>query len=128
MAAEAGIAAHAQALTSAIRECWTAATSAYSSWSPARPSLGQCAVSALVIQDYLGGDLIRAENAGHSHYWNVVGGEVIDITRDQFSCWDPVGESGRSREYVLSFPDTVRRYQLLRDAVARRLGLPPPAG
>jgi len=47
---------------------------------------GQCAVTALVVQDLLGGDLIRAVIDGESHYWNMIPGVgEIDLTRWQFS-------------------------------------------
>lgn len=48
---------------------------------------GQCAVTALVVQDYLGGTLMRCEFPfnGGSHYWNLIPavGE-IDLTREQY--------------------------------------------
>lgn len=53
---------------------------------PDRKPHGQCAVTALVVQDLLGGEILRAEIEGlGSHYWNLVPwmGE-IDLTRAQF--------------------------------------------
>lgn len=48
---------------------------------------GQCAVTALVVQDYLGGTLMRCAFPlnGGSHYWNLIPavGE-IDLTREQY--------------------------------------------
>ena len=44
----------------ALRTSWDAQTSSDPGWLAAVPSRGQCAVSALVIQDEFGGDLIRA--------------------------------------------------------------------
>ncbi|HVL68770.1 MAG TPA: hypothetical protein VM364_16020 [Vicinamibacterales bacterium] len=58
-----------------------------------------------------------------SHYWNrLPSGEEVDLTRQQFasSIDVPPGEE-RERQYVLSFPDTARRYQELSDAVRARL-------
>jgi hypothetical protein len=61
-------------------------------WSPANPSRGQCAVTALVVQDLLGGELLLAEvrHADGSrqglHYWNrLPGGDEVDLTGEQFA-------------------------------------------
>src|SRR6266487_2671490 len=106
-------------LCAAVRGVWTADTSADQAWSATWPSLGQCAVTALVIQDYLGGELARAEVDGRSHYWYVVDGETIDLTRDQFASGAPARNAAtRSRSYVLSYADTARRYDLLRARTA----------
>lgn len=106
-----------------LKRAWSAETSAVDEWPADRPSTGQCAPTALIVQDRLGGKLLRAVNEGISHYWNQLpsGGEV-DLTRDQFDEWEPDEIIERDREYVLSFPDTVDRYELLRERmIARRV-------
>lgn len=50
---------------------------------------GQCAVTALVVQDIFGGELLRAEcldrGSWGSHYWNQIPGMgEVDLTRAQF--------------------------------------------
>ena len=53
--------------------------------------MGQCAVTALVVQDFLGGELIRAFVCGESHYWNrLPDGSELDLTADQFALYDLV--------------------------------------
>jgi hypothetical protein len=59
-------------------------------WTPENPSRDQCGMTALVVQDILGGDLIIAEvhvdgdQVGH-HYWNrLPDGSEVDLTGDQF--------------------------------------------
>jgi hypothetical protein len=112
-------------LAEAIREAWSAETSVDERWHGERPSLGQCAVTALVIQDYLGGDLLRADVGGVSHYWNrLPGGAEIDLTRDQFTQFSPRQVETRSRDHVLSFPDTTKRYRLLRERIRARIAPP----
>jgi hypothetical protein len=96
------------------------------------PETGQCAVTCLVVQDELGGELLRVEmppgsissvygaQAGAGgHYFNrLPDGRVVDLTRGQFDSWKPVGPSEvRTREYLLSSPDTAARYALLRERV-----------
>jgi hypothetical protein len=101
-----------------LRQAWTATTSASTDWTPERPSVGQCAVTALIVQDELGGVLLRTINANVSHYWNrLPDGSELDLTRDQFDVWEPGEIVERDREYVLSFPETRRRYEELRSAV-----------
>lgn len=54
-------------------------------WLKENPAMGQCYVTALVLNDYLGGEILKAKSSnGVSHYWNSVDGEEIDFTRSQF--------------------------------------------
>lgn len=110
-------------LPQALRESWTARTSADEGWSPANPSLGQCAVTALIVQDYAGGTLARTTVGGVSHYYNILeDGTEVDLTREQFPVWEPAEVITRDREYVLSFGPTAERYHRLKLAVYNRLG------
>lgn len=107
------------ALSKALRESWNADTSAYPRWSPHSPSRGQCAVTALIVQDALGGDLERVTVNGESHYYNrLPDGTELDLTRDQFAAWSPSTPETRTREYVLSYAPTADRYALLKTRVA----------
>lgn len=104
-----------------IRLAWSKDTSSDpEGWGPENPAYGQCAVTALVVQDKLGGVLLRAKVGDVSHYWNRTDhGDEIDLTREQFPDGTEIGPGAeRSREYVLSFPDTERRYQRLRERVS----------
>jgi hypothetical protein len=109
-----------RALRSVLEQAWSRDTSADpEGWSENNRPWGQCAVTALVLQDLFGGGLLRAKVDGISHYWNrLPSGEELDLTRDQFGPWPMIiaGEM-RTRDYVLSFPDTVRRYELLKARV-----------
>lgn len=109
-------------LADGLARAWTKSTSADPErWSRQNPALGQCAVTALVVQDLFGGDLLRAHVRGVSHYWNrLPSGEEVDLTRQQFGdiADFPCGEL-KARGFVLSFPDTVERYLSL----SRGLGL-----
>ena len=108
-----------------LRKCWSAETSSDSeNWSPHNPAWGQCAVTAAVIQDFFGGDLMRGiveinngiQPVTVSHYWNrLANGQEVDLTREQFpfSARISVGEI-RSRRYIFSNPHTLSRYSILR--------------
>jgi hypothetical protein len=80
------------------------------------PARGQCAVTALIVQEHLGGELVRCECPGGSHYYNrLEDGTEIDVTREQFGDgFVPRDVESRPRAYVLSFPETRRRYEALR--------------
>lgn len=93
-------------------------------WTQDNPLWGHCAVVALLAQDYFGGDLVKGSLKEYekysclkSHFWNrLPTGEEIDFTKEQFkdiSIMNLVGEV-RSRESVLSYPDTLKRYNFLK--------------
>lgn len=106
-------------MTEALKRAWCRETSSVpDEWSPGNPARGQCAVTALIVQDTLGGILLRTVIQGESHYFNQLpDAENVDLTLLQFE--DPFIKASelsceeRSREYVLSYPATVARYSLL---------------
>lgn len=107
----------------AIQEAWCRETSADPDiWTPNVPSIGQCAVTAMVVQDGLGGDLLRSTVRGISHYWNSIPGMgELDLTRAQFGDGSVPDAAPiiRDREYLEGSPETMERYALLRE----RMGL-----
>jgi len=115
----------------AIRAGWSAATCdpVDLPWSPANASKGQCGVTALVVQDLLGGELLMAEvrHADGSrqgvHYWNrLAGGAELDLTRAQFVNGERVGEPEPvARPADTSAGRLAGQYRALADAVSARL-------
>ena len=98
-----------------LNVAWCEETSA-GGFTIVRPSIGQCAVTALLVQDVAGGRLLRVMNGGVSHYFNEIGGREVDLTRDQFPVWAPQGAvEERSRGYLLLNETTRTRYDLLVD-------------
>ena len=110
-----------------LEDSWTRETSADPlRWSAENSAYGQCAVSALIVQDHFGGELLRARVDGISHYWNrLPTGLEVDLTRKQFGSnpYVPAGEV-KSRDFVLSFPETADRYLSLRRALGVDAELP----
>jgi hypothetical protein len=103
-------------LETALETAWSRETSAdAANWSEANRAWGQCAVTALIVQDYLGGTLRRGEVGPISHYWNLTpSGDEVDLTRQQFPDGTEIANvTVRTREYVLSHLETARRYQKL---------------
>ena len=93
-------------------------------WLAERPSTGQCAVTALLIQDFFGGDIVEATtDTGDTHFFNYIPGlGSVDLTDDQFDPQVEIHFRGVAvRHEMLSFPGTVRRYNLLKRAVQGQL-------
>ena len=109
----------------AVRATWSASTSVDpAGWNSRNPAWGQCAVTALVLQDEFGGELVRGLVNGVSHYFNrLPDGTDLDLTREQFGA-GPIeicDMSLRERSYVLAYPETRRRYHRLKRAVESRV-------
>jgi hypothetical protein len=90
-------------------------------WSRDNPARGQCAVTALVVQDSFGGEIIRCDVVGDndSHFYNKLpSGEIVDVTKSQFKI-DVLFKNERvaDRSNLLSHPETAERYELLKAAV-----------
>ena len=104
-----------------IRRAWSRLTSATpDEWTRESSARGQCAITACVMQDCLGGKLIRtmATAPGRepaSHYANLLdNGVILDATASQFPEGTEFEEwEERTREYVLGYPATLARYYLL---------------
>jgi len=100
---------------------WSRETSyrASGDWMPANPSYGQCAITALKIQELLGGEVLRIDIPGSgSHYANRINGGIVDLTADQFP--GPIDYSGaevRDRQQILSNATTAMRYATFAQAV-----------
>lgn len=122
-----------ETLQVALQTSWTADTSASpDEWTEDNPAWGQCAVTALVVQDYLGGQLMRGlvthEGKEVSHYFNRWDNVTHDITAVQFGDY-PEGVPitvpvVRERDYVLGNMMTATRYHLLKDRVDAFLNPP----
>jgi hypothetical protein len=97
-------------------------------WDPSNPARGQCGVTALVVHDLLGGDLVRGEvHVGGErvdfHWWNLLpDGVEVDLTRVQFGP-DEIVTAG----VALARPTTPMKrgreeYETLRRRVFEALG------
>lgn len=115
-------------LDSIFRDAWcqkTAHPSCQAAWTSDNPSLGQCSVTAILVQEFLGGTISRLEFPdGMIIYHNVVNKNVIDLTWDQHSeskrhyyenCSPTI--QTRTREQLLNNRDTEFRYWVLKARV-----------
>ncbi|RDL10373.1 hypothetical protein DER30_3865 [Streptomyces sp. HB202] len=115
----------------ALRSSWSAETCTpeyRDRWTPDNPARDQCGVTAMVLNDLLGGELVRGEVRVDGvrtdfHWWNRLGmGVEVDLTREQFGPEEVVVGG----EVVVRPPGELPRlqeeYALLRDRVAAKIG------
>jgi hypothetical protein len=96
-------------------------------WHAGNPARGQCGVTALIVQDLLGGDLILGEvfvgdtRTGH-HYWNrLADGREVDLTAGQFRSEETV-VGGQVQQRPPGSPGRCRRqYETLQNRVLSAL-------
>ena len=119
------------ALEAAIRASWSVETcdpADVDRWSTTNPSRGQCGVTALVVNDHLGGRLVMAEVTRHGepfgyHWWaELPDGSHVDLTRAQFDPDEVVGVGViRDRPPTAELKRCVEEYLLLAERVGRQL-------
>ena len=109
-----------------LLKSWDAETCApglRSEWTNDNPSLGQCAITALIVNDFFGGKIMRCMASSGSHYYNIIDDEIIDLTVEQFLGEIPQYEDGseRTKDYLLGNEDTKNRYLLLNKRLQNNL-------
>ena len=71
-----------------LSEIWSADTCAprmRDGWSPENKTLGQCSITAFLVQDIFGGEVYGIlREGGNYHCYNVIDGCVFDLTSEQF--------------------------------------------
>lgn len=65
-----------------LGECWSSRTS--SLWSAEAPSRGQCGVTALVLNDRFGGEILKTRVGDAWHFYNRLADMRVDATEEQF--------------------------------------------
>jgi hypothetical protein len=94
-------------------------------WNEDLPELGQCAVTALILQDKFGGEIVY--NKKNNHFWNKLpSGEFLDLTRAQFRNSKITVDLYVDRSEILESKEaklyrTKVRYNLLKKKVSSEL-------
>jgi hypothetical protein len=111
-----------------IRGAWARDTSDDpDEWSEANPARGQCAVTALLVRELFGGDILvanvlRQGRRVERHAWNrLPSGVTIDLTREQFVNGESFGEPAVEEPVLLD--RNPERYATPRGRVRTALGL-----
>ncbi|WP_044639809.1 YunG family protein [Risungbinella massiliensis] len=69
-----------------LQRVWSIKSS--SKWTPQNPAKGQCGVTALVVHDIFGGEIMKTNTVGGWHFYNRINGENYDLTESQF--YEPI--------------------------------------
>lgn len=69
-------------IEAALRGSWSLATA--STWTPENPAAGQCNVTALLVHELFGGELLKTPLPDGDHFYNRIGGRRFDFTQSQF--------------------------------------------
>lgn len=90
-------------------------------WTEDNPTYGHCAIVSVLAQDKFGGIILKKsytkDSVEYSHYLNKLPNEKeIDFTIDQFNgdVSNFYKTEERTKERILSNPDTLKRYGLLK--------------
>jgi hypothetical protein len=125
-------------IAAALRTGWAADTCSpddllRAPWTESNPAWGHCDITALVVHDIFGGDLMLGEVHHHGlpagyHWWNrLANGVEIDLTLEQFR----YGQTVTAARVVPRPPGPPRlrgaEYRRLRERVAVHLGPLPAA-
>jgi hypothetical protein len=65
-----------------LRRAWSLEAGRH--WKADNPASGQCGVTALVVHDRLGGEILKTRVNDAWHFYNLVDGRRIDFTMSQF--------------------------------------------
>lgn len=91
-------------------------------WSRENITLGQCSITAFLVQDIFGGKVFGVlRPAGNYHCYNVVGDAVFDLTSEQFGDerLDYSNNPEQSREVHFSSPEKLERYEYLKSELIK---------
>ncbi len=118
-----------QVLYDLLSELWCADTCAprmRNEWSRANKTLGQCSITAFLVQDIFGGKvygILRPD--GNYHCYNVVDGHCFDLTSEQFGeeAKELVYENNpeQFREVHFAKEEKKQRYERLKKALEDRI-------
>lgn len=107
----------------ALENSWSSGSS--SKWTAKNPALGQCGVTALVVQDCLGGEIIKTRIAKPEvgeilHFYNLIDNKPVDFTISQFD--EPINYDNQPSNRKEAFKDTnAQQYDYLSSTVKKHL-------
>lgn len=96
-------------------QSWSIETS--SKWTIETPAKGQCGVTALVVQDLLGGEIKKTRIGEVWHFYNMIDGKRYDFTASQFLESITYMDVSSNREEA--YADTnEKQYKVLKQRIA----------
>ena len=112
-----------------LSEIWceyTCAPRLREKWSSENITLGQCSITAFLVQDIFGGTVFGVlRPAGNYHCYNKVGDVVFDLTSEQFGDEKLVygDDPEQLREVHFSVQEKLERYNYLKTELDKKLGV-----
>lgn len=104
-----------------LSQLWSADTCAprlREKWSTDNATLGQCSITAFLVQDIFGGKVygIPRNNGTNFHCYNVIGDSVFDLTSEQFGDEELIYEDNPEQFREVHFKNEEKRlrYELLK--------------
>ena len=103
----------------ALKKSWSIDSA--KQWTPSRPFDGQCNVTAAVIADIYGGEILSTPwNDVTDHYYNRIDGKIYDLTDEQFA--EPIFYADTpSNKQIASKGFTQTEYQALKSAFLNQM-------
>lgn len=102
----------------ALFKSWSIHSS--SKWTPDNPARGQCSVTALVVNDLLGGEILKTRLPEGWHFYNRIDGKRYDFTESQFDGPIDYMDIPSNRQEALSDTST-SQYEQLKRALLKHL-------
>ena len=112
-------------LYDALSEIWCAKTCAprmRDSWTKENKTLGQCSITAFLVQDIFGGRVYGIpREGGNFHCYNVIGDCRFDLTSEQFGneVLDYEGNPEQFREVHFGKEEKKQRYEYLKSELKK---------
>ena len=109
-------------------ECWCAETSPprmRDRWTADNKTLGQCSITAFLVQDIFGGEVYGIPRpGGFFHCFNIVDGVLFDLTDEQFGDekLDYDNRFIQSRKVHFDNKEKLERYELLKERLKIKTG------
>ena len=110
-----------ETLLEALKKAWRADTSYFKDYDGSNPAYGQCFTTVLVVNDYFGGKILKKKwGSDAGHFWNLIEGKEVDLTRSQFKEeHDFINPAILTREDVEieKYAEQIEKYKILKKRV-----------
>jgi hypothetical protein len=103
-------------VAAALLDSWSIETSG--NWLPDNPASGQCNVTALLINELFGGEILKTPLPEGDHFYNRIDGERFDLTASQFDAPIDYLDVASNRDEALA-GTSMAKYETLRAAFTK---------
>lgn len=100
-------------LVNVLHSCWSLQTSGQ--WTADNPARGQCNVTALLVQELFGGEILKTPLPEGDHFYNRIDGQRLDLTDSQFAAPIAYADLPSDRQEALS-GTSAAKYAALKSA------------